>query len=294
MKSVFVPIFPGTNCDRETLSWVHRNLEAETISDPERVSIANLAAVIVPGGFTYGDYLRAGAIAARTASIEIVRQARAAGVPVLGICNGFQILCEAKVLPGVLTRNTCKHHLHGPVEIKVNPTVFGSSAKAGATWLPRVGQARIESVLAQGRVPISCGMGAYLLPSEQRKSLVSNGAAASGATADDSNHLPSYSLGSKMDLSKEFAASCELFDFVPLFHYPNNEPGSSASIAAIVSTDGLVVGMMPHPERASDRVLGDDCGLLLLLGLAQSRGLRVKPASPLAVFSRRVTGEEAQ
>ena len=52
MKSVFVPIFPGTNCDRETLSWVHRNLEADTVSDPERVSIANLAAVIVPGGFT--------------------------------------------------------------------------------------------------------------------------------------------------------------------------------------------------------------------------------------------------
>jgi len=293
MKSVFVPIFPGTNCDRETLSWVHRNLEADTVSDPKLVSISNLAAVIVPGGFTYGDYLRAGAIAARTAALEVVRQARAAGVPVLGICNGFQILCEAKVLPGVLTRNTCKHHLHGPVEIKVNPNVFGSSAKAGATWLPRVGQARIESVLAQGRVPISCGMGAYVLPSEQRKSLVSHEASAS-ASVDDSNRLPSYSLGSKIDVTEEFAASCELFDFVPLFHYANNEPGSSASIAAIASADGLVVGMMPHPERASDRVLGDDCGLILLLGLAQSRGLRVKPGSPLAVFSRRVTGEEAQ
>jgi phosphoribosylformylglycinamidine synthase len=87
------------------------------------------------------------------------------------------------------------------------------------------------------------------------------------------------------------AKECSELNFVPFLHYVNNEPGSSAAIAGIISKDGLVVGMMPHPERASEGVVGNDCGLIFLLGLARSQNIRIRTASPLAHFAHKLTGE---
>lgn len=129
MRKVIVPVFPGTNCEIETATWFSDNLAVETLFlnsydattpllDPDLI-----AAVLVPGGFSYGDYLRAGALAARSSQMQLIKQWAKAGVPVMGICNGFQILCEAGLLPGVLVRNTSRHHHHFTVELYGNPLV---------------------------------------------------------------------------------------------------------------------------------------------------------------------------
>ena len=123
MTRILVPVFPGTNCEHETKRWLAQNLDAEVeFLNPDLHSdLDDLQAIVVPGGFSFGDYLRAGAIAARGDAMRVVRQAAAAGVPVLGICNGFQILCEAGLLPGVLVKNITRQHHHFPVELAFTP-----------------------------------------------------------------------------------------------------------------------------------------------------------------------------
>jgi phosphoribosylformylglycinamidine synthase len=274
--AIYVPVFPGTNCERETIQWLSRNLEVTVLLRAEDVAANELSAVVVPGGFTYGDYLRAGALAARSSELDTVKKARSSGVPVLGICNGFQILCESGLLPGALMRNACKHHLHGPIELFLNENGF---AAATSPWLPSHSNQNLHRCFAAARLPISCGMGAYVPPKATRR-LSTTLAESQGGVSEDT-------------VAKRFVDSCRDEGFLPLLHYRNNLPGSAHGIAAIMSADGLVVGMMPHPERASDEVQGDDAGLVFLYGLAQSRNLKVVPQSPLARFVRRFSGEDA-
>ena len=294
MKQIFVPVFPGTNCEQETFAWVRKNLAAEVCSEPTQVSLDRLAGVLVPGGFTFGDYLRAGALAAQSKQLNFIRGLPGRNIPILGICNGFQILCEAKLLPGALTKNTCKHHLHGPVSLRLNSAL---TPRSTSVWLPALSQEQLSSFFESAQFPISCGMGAYLLPQNLRQK--------TGITLGEAPRLTHRFAKSKIAAEQiqkinlqdaALSAQCQVGEsgsqpFLPILHYVNNEPGSSAAIAGIVSADGLVLGMMPHPERAADAVLGDDTGNIFLLGLSRSQNIPILPGSPLANFAKRITGE---
>ena len=211
--------FPGSNCDYDAHHAVTDALGAEAVylwhksHDLEGVDV-----VILPGGFSYGDYLRAGAIARFSPIMrEVVAHARRGG-PVIGICNGFQIVCEAGLLPGALLRNAALQFVSQPVLVRVeNPdTLFTNRYSAG-------------DVL---QMPVAHGEGRYTADAETLVRLEGEGLVAfryvnrSGETDPAAN--------------------------------PN---GSSNHIAGIVSTEGNVLGIMPHPERAVDPLLGSTDGL---------------------------------
>ena len=248
-KHFFVPVFAGTNCDQESLSWFQDNFEGEhSFLDMEKhgdISPENVGAILVPGGFSYGDYLRAGAIASRDPKMAYVKKCADAGVPVLGICNGFQILCESGLLEGVLLTNITQHHLHFPVQLKAKkPSV------AKCVWLPETlndGSSQLFKDFQDFRVPMSCGMGRYQ-PNPK--------------------------------MAETDVAALEILEYV------NNETGSFKAMAGITNSAGNVAGMMPHPERASDADCGATEGLVYLLGLAQNKNLKVKSGSPLEQFAK--------
>ena len=139
--------FPGTNCDRDVFEAVENfGSKAHWLWHADRFDAKAFQALILPGGFSYGDYLRAGALAARSPVMDSVREAAGHGIPVLGICNGFQILCEAGLLPGVLVRNTGRRFIDDWVDLKLanSNSNFGRSLKAGA-------RARLPIAHADGR-----------------------------------------------------------------------------------------------------------------------------------------------
>ena len=221
--------FPGSNCDYDAHHAVTDALGAEAVylwhksHDLEGVDV-----VILPGGFSYGDYLRAGAIARFSPIMrEVVAHARRGG-PVVGICNGFQIACEAGLLPGALLRNAWLQFVSQPVRVRVEnaDTMFTNRYSAG-------------DVL---RLPIAHGEGRYAADAETLARLEGEG--------------------------------------LVVFRYVNtagetdpaaNPNGSVNSIAGIVSAEGNVLGLMPHPERAVDPLLGSADGL----GIFQSMMVHV-------------------
>jgi phosphoribosylformylglycinamidine synthase len=214
---VGVVVFPGSNCDHDAWYAVSRNLgqTAEYIwHDAE--SLGDVDAVILPGGFSYGDYLRCGAIAKFSRVMNAVRRFAAEGGPVLGICNGFQILVESGLLPGALVRNAGLKFICRPVELRVETTASMFTSLAGK------GQ-----VL---RVPIAHGEGCFI---------------ADERTLDQ----------------------LEAEDRVA-FRYVENPNGSLRNIAGILNEGRNVMGMMPHPERASDPLVGSTDGLVVLGSLA--------------------------
>ena len=198
--SAAVITFPGSNCDRDMAVA----LEAVTGTAPTRVwhgdadLPAGLDFIALPGGFSYGDYLRAGAMAANSPIMSAIVAAAGRGVPVLGVCNGFQVLCESGLLPGVLMRNAGQRFVCKTVELKVENT---SSPFTG-------GFAKGETI----RIPIAHHDGNYF--------------------ADDTT----------LD-------ALESEDRVA-FRYTAPVNGSQRDIAGVLSANGRVLGMMPHPERA--------------------------------------------
>jgi phosphoribosylformylglycinamidine synthase I len=180
--------------------------------------------VILPGGFSYGDYLRAGAVAGRSPVVEALPAFVQRGGVVLGSCNGFQILCEAGLLPGALMRNECLQYRCQPVHLRVE------NADTPFTRGLRVGQ-----VLT---MPISHGEGKYYCDGDtlarlrQNRQIVFRYATADGQVTRVAN--------------------------------PN---GSLENIAGVVSEDGNVLGLMPHPERAAESAMGSTDGLLLFQSL---------------------------
>ena len=205
-----VIVFPGSNCDVDMYHAVKDELGEEV----EYVwhSADNLDeydAVLLPGGFSYGDYLRCGAIAHYSNVMAAVKKAAEAGKPVLGVCNGFQILVESGLLPGALIRNQNLKFMCRPVELRVenNNTMFTSQYEAG------------EIIT----IPIAHGEGNYYCDEETLKKLEAN------------NQI--------------------------VFTYASNPNGSLSDIAGIVNEKGNVLGMMPHPERAVDELLGGADGL---------------------------------
>jgi len=217
---VGVIVFPGSNCDRDALHAVRlAGAEAEPIWHAD-VDLRGADVLILPGGFAHGDYLRAGAIARFSPVMAPLREHAARGGLVLGICNGFQVLTEAGLLPGALLRNRSLRFEHGWVEVSVErrDTPFTALVPDGARL----------------RMPIAHGEGAYFLPDEQLDALAARGGV--------------------------------LFRYAP----GSNRNGSLRDIAGVINEQGNVCGLMPHPERAAERLLGSDDGLLLLRSLVES------------------------
>ncbi|OKH81665.1 phosphoribosylformylglycinamidine synthase [Mycobacterium sp. ST-F2] len=207
---VGVITFPGTLDDVDAARAV-RAVGGEAVSlwhaDPD---LKGVDAVIVPGGFSYGDYLRCGAIAKFAPVMTSVVEAAAKGMPVLGICNGFQVLCEAGLLPGALTRNEGLHFICRDVwlEVTSSSTAWSSRYDAGADIL----------------IPLKSGEGRYVASETVLDELEGEGRV--------------------------------------VFRYRDNMNGSMRSIAGISSANGRVVGLMPHPEHATEALTGpSDDGL---------------------------------
>jgi phosphoribosylformylglycinamidine synthase I len=154
MKAIGVIRFPGTNCDRDVFSWVEaKGLKAQYLWHLDTFETGNYEALILPGGFSYGDYLRSGALAALSPAMKSVKQFADYGGPVLGVCNGFQILCEAGLLPGALVKNENRRFIDDWASLEiVNPAKrFGNQLKP------------THSV----RLPIAHGDGRFYAPKEE-------------------------------------------------------------------------------------------------------------------------------
>lgn len=222
---VGVLVFPGSNCDRDVV-MVTRDL----LGQPTRMvwhedrDLADLDLVVVPGGFSYGDYLRCGAIARFSPAMQATVEHANRGGYVLGICNGFQVLTEAGLLPGALVRNRDLHFICDRPTLRVE-----------RTDLPWTNAYQPDQVIT---LPIAHGEGCYYADAEALKALedqqqvVFRYSTPDGAIAPDAN--------------------------------PN---GSVNNIAGICNRQGNVLGLMPHPERASDPLLGQTDGRALFEGL---------------------------
>jgi len=214
-----VIVFPGSNCDHDALYAVSANLrqKAEFIWHDSR-DLGGVDAVILPGGFAYGDYLRCGAIAKFSPVMKAVREFAAAGGLVLGICNGFQILVESGLLPGALLRNRGLRFVCREVTVRVETvnTPFTCAAQRGLLM----------------RLPVAHGEGCYFADERMLDTL-------------------------------------EAEDRV-VVRYVDNPNGSLRNIAGICSEGRNVMGMMPHPERASDALLGSTDGRVILESMVRS------------------------
>ena len=214
---VAVLVFPGSNCDHDVYHVLkHVVGAAPRFVWHQEVSLDGFDAIILPGGFSYGDYLRSGAVAAHAPVMRAVRERAAAGVPVLGICNGFQILCEAGLLPGALQRNRGLRFLSQSVALRVE------NCATPFTRLYAAGE-RIE-------LPIAHFDGCYFAPPETLERLEGEGRV--------------------------------------VFRYLDNPNGSARDIAGLADATGRIVGLMPHPERASEAILGCDDGRRMFAALA--------------------------
>jgi phosphoribosylformylglycinamidine synthase len=220
-----VVVFPGTWSDHDTHHALTAVLgqEADLVWHRER-DLARYDVVVLPGGFSYGDYLRTGAIARFSPVMEAVAAHAEAGKPLIGICNGFQVLCEAHLLPGALMRNDSLQYRCVWVHLRVE------NVETPFTIACRPGQ-----VL---RIPISHGEGRYVAGKETLAALESAG--------------------------RVVFRYCDAGGEVTPEANPN---GSVNNIAGIINERGNVLGMMPHPERACEPLMGGEDGLALWLSV---------------------------
>lgn len=215
-----VIVFPGSNCDLDMFHAIKDELgeEADYIFH-DSDSLDGYDAILLPGGFSYGDYLRTGSIARFSNVMKEIIKAAEAGKPILGVCNGFQILLETGLLPGAMLRNENMKFICQDVQLKVqnNETLFTTGYENG------------EIIT----IPIAHGEGNYFCDTETLKELKNN---------------------------KQIVFSYEGVN-------PN---GSIENIAGITNRKGNVLGMMPHPERAVDSLLGGAAGLTLFKSIVKN------------------------
>ena len=244
-----VVVFPGSNCDRDTLHALELAGAEPVALWHEQATLDGVAAVILPGGFAYGDYLRAGVIARFSPVMRAVEGFAADGGLVLGICNGFQVLAEAGLVPGALLRNRGLRFLGRDVRIAADrlDTPFTHALAAAGAPLD---------------MPIAHGEGCYY--------------------ADDAT----------LDALEA--------DGQVLFHYVDdrgqravegdrsaNPNGSLRAIAGVLNAAGNVAGLMPHPERASESILGSDDGFPIIRSLVDSASRAVAGERPLELAAAR-------
>ncbi len=220
-----VIVFPGSNCDRDIATVTAGLLNAPTrMVWHQETDISDLDVVVIPGGFSYGDYLRCGAIAQFSQVMNSVIEHAQKGKYVLGICNGFQILTEVGLLPGALIRNRDLHFICDRVPIRVE--------RNDLIWTAGYSTQQVITL------PIAHGEGRYYANAEVLKAL------------EDNNQV----------LFRYCSPSGEI-------NSDNNPNGSVDNIAGITNRQGNVLGMMPHPERASDGALGSTEGLAIFTEL---------------------------
>jgi phosphoribosylformylglycinamidine synthase subunit PurQ / glutaminase len=212
-----VVVFPGSNCDRDIAYVTQELLQQPTrMVWHEETELADLDVVIIPGGFSYGDYLRCGALARFSPVMQAVVDHAAAGKKVFGVCNGFQVLTESGLLPGALVRNRDLHFICDRPALKVERTDLA--------WTQEYQTGEVITL------PIAHGEGCYYADPQTLADL-------------EANHQV-------------------------IFRYHEDNPnGSLNNIAGICNSQGNVLGMMPHPERAADPVLGFTDGMKLFKGL---------------------------
>jgi phosphoribosylformylglycinamidine synthase len=219
MTKFGIIVFPGSNCDRD-VAYVTRDI----LQQPTRMvwhqetDISDLDVVIIPGGFSYGDYLRCGAIARFSPVMQQIVEFAEKGKFVIGICNGFQVLTESGLLPGALTRNRDLHFVCDRVPLKVENT--------NLPFTQKYDQGEIITL------PIAHGEGRFYADKKTLAEIEANGQV--------------------------------------IFRYAGENPnGSLNGIAGISNLKGNILGMMPHPERASDVMLGNNDGLRMFAGLVE-------------------------
>ncbi len=214
-----IVVFPGSNCDHDAWYAMSQNLhqQAEFIWH-ETASLNNVDAIILPGGFAYGDYLRCGAIAKFSPVMTAVKRFAADGGLVLGVCNGFQVLTECGLLPGALVRNVNLKFVCRPVELEVatSNSSFTHEAKKGQHLT----------------IPVAHGEGCYIA---------------------DEKTLDELQAEDRITLK-----------------YLDNPNGSLRNIAGILNEQRNVMGMMPHPERVADPLMGGTDGLTILQSLVHA------------------------
>ena len=218
---VVIAVFPGSNCDRDMMVAMEQLTgrrpqlvwHKETTLDPVDL-------IIIPGGFSFGDYLRCGALAGRSPVMDAVMDHAARGGAVLGIWNGFQVLTETGMLPGVLLRNAGLNYVCRDTRIKVGETIASPFTSGLATG-------------SELTIPVAHNEGNYFASEDDLARLEDNGQIAFTYVESD-------------------------------IHGPANPNGAAMDIAGIISANGRVMGMMPHPERAMTPALGGSDGALLL------------------------------
>lgn len=220
--------FPGSNGDHDALA----NLEADLGVTVRRVdyretSLKGLDAIVLPGGFSYGDSLRCGAIARFAPVMDALRTEAKRGMPILGICNGFQVLCEAHLLPGALLRNkTLRFHCHWThIRFENVETAWTSALSDG-------------DVL---RLPVAHGEGSYFVDGEGLAQLEASGRIVARYCDAEGNVTPGF-----------------------------NANGSVGSIASVCNEGRNIVGLMPHPERATNDLIGGADGMRMLTSILKN------------------------
>ncbi|ATO55322.1 phosphoribosylformylglycinamidine synthase subunit PurQ [Loigolactobacillus coryniformis] len=219
--------FPGSNCDQDLVAALRDVFQQQAVLvDYRTVDLTDYAAVLLPGGFSYGDYLRGGAIARFAPIMTAVREFAAAGGLVIGICNGFQILTEAGLLPGVLQQNHSANFICQPAAL----TVVNNQTSFTNAYQPQ------QPIT----LPIAHGEGNYYC---------------------DAATLAALKAHQQI-----------------VFTYQDNPNGSVADIAGITNRAGNVLGMMPHPERAVEALLGSEDGRGVFQSMLQTLTKKVVPA----------------
>jgi phosphoribosylformylglycinamidine synthase len=220
-----VVVFPGSNCDHDC-QYIFQDVLGQSVEIiwHKETLLAGVDAIVLPGGFSYGDYLRTGAIARFSPVMGAVKEFARKGGLVIGICNGFQILLEAGLLPGVMLRNTSLNFICRDVYVKVEnaATRFTNRCESGQVL----------------KIPI--------------------------AHADGNYYTDPVTLGGIKANAQVIFRYCTAEGKVTPEANPN---GSLDNIAGIMNADGNVLGMMPHPERSAEAVLGNDDGRLIFLSM---------------------------